>query len=199
MVTMDKMKLILPVSMDKVQNAAPPLLPAKQIHVRNPKALLILIVVLFAIALSFLVWKLTPPNPDVLYETPLSEREKANIRSSLAKKGQFLRWDYVDPYYGTINNCVIFVFHPKKPLQSVWKQQISDYIFEWDSSIVLYAYRKNSYDGGTICELGAAYLKGWLTKEHIETIYQKHNQYRIDFPAMLEEWTKSQEEGLKET
>ena len=47
--------------------------------------------------------------------------------------------------------------------------EIAGYVFESPNAIGLYAYRD-----GEVCELKEAYEKGWLTKEHIEIIHERH-------------------------
>lgn len=185
--------------MMNMQNRIPSFFPVAMVKVRNPKRLMIVAALLFAILLSFVVWNLLPPDPDVLYTTPLSADQKSAIRSSLISKhddkpDQIVRWGYVDPYYGTINGCVIFVVHPYKlPSQEAWYQKIAGYMFEWDSPIGLYAYREGS---GVSCELWEAYSKGWLTSEHISLIHAKHIEYQRNFPQLLEQWKKTREESI---
>lgn len=175
----------------------------EKIKIRSPKRFIVAAVVFVSIALSFVVWNLLPPalsDPDVLYTTALSSKQKAAISSSLiskhdSKPDQIVRWGYVDPYYGTINGCVIFVVHPySPPSQGAWQRKIAGYMFEWDSPIALYAYREGLNEGS--CELWEAHSKGWLTNEHIALIHAKHNEYRRNFPQLLEQWKKAREESI---
>ena len=108
--------------------------------------------------------------------------------------GKTVRWGYVDPYYGTINNCSIVIVHPfGTPKQEAWSQEVAEYIFEWDSPIDLYVYYYEPH-GFKTYTLQTAYENGLLTEKQIGEIYKRHNEYRADFPSMLEEWERSREE-----
>ena len=134
-------------------------------------------------------------DPDVLYREPLSDEQKESIRSSmwgLCKK--MVRWGYVDPYYGTINDCAVVIIHPfGTPKEEPWSQEIAGYTFEWDSPIELYVDYEEPYSLGATCSLWEAYQKGLLTEAQIGVIYERHEQYRLEFPHMLEEWEQSRE------
>ena len=133
-------------------------------------------------------------NPNVLYKDHLSKESKTRIASHLSSHHyRFLKWDYVDPYYGTINNCIILIIHPLfQAIPQPWTSVVADYTFEWDNPIYIYVYRKGV--PAEACELKEAYKKGWLTKEQIGAIYKKHLDYREEFPQLLEKWNQAQEE-----
>ena len=134
---------------------------------------------------------------NILYRKELTDREKENIRELvLDKYDEIVRWGYVDPYYGTINNCSIVIVHPfGTPKQEAWSQEVAGYIFEWDSPIDLYVYYHGKYESlSYVYTLQTAYEKGLLTEKQIGEIYKRHNEYRADFPDMLEEWERSREE-----
>lgn len=134
------------------------------------------------------------PDPNVLSTTPLSEDQKENIRSwILMDYDKTVRWGYVDPYYGVINDCFVVVAHPFGLVsEEDFCEVIAGYTFEWDTPIDLFVYRKGS--GKRAYELKEAYEKGWLTKEQIGIIHEKHEEYRANFPQMLEQWQKDQKE-----
>ena len=111
--------------------------------------------------------------------------------------GKTVRWGYVDPYYGTINNCSIVIVHPfGTPKQEAWSQEVAGYIFEWDSPIDLYVYYHGKYESlSYVYTLQTAYENGLLTEKQIGEIYKRHIEYRADFPRLLEEWKESREEN----
>lgn len=134
---------------------------------------------------------------NILYQKELTDRDKENIRSRvLDKYDEIVRWGYVDPYYGTINNYSVVIVHPHKPSEEgAWAQEIAGYIFEWDSTVGLYVYYHCKYESlSYVYTLQAAYEKGLLTEKQIGEIYERHVLYRLEFSHLLEEWEKSREE-----
>ena len=137
------------------------------------------------------------PEASVIYRKELTEEEKQNIRTLVLEKyNEIVRWGYVDPYYGTINNYSVVVVHPRKMSdEGAWIQQIAGCTFEWDSPIGIYVYYHAKYNLSFVYTLQAAYENGLLTEKQIGEIYKRHLEYRDDFPYMLEEWEKSQKES----
>lgn len=133
------------------------------------------------------------PDQNVFYTHTLSEDQKSSIRSSVLRKfDEIVRWGYVNPYYGTINECHVVVAHPFGSASgNGFCEEVAGYTFEWDTPIGLYVYRDGINDGA--CTLRAAYMKGWLTEEQIGVIHKKHEQYRKDFPALLEQWQETKD------
>ncbi len=134
---------------------------------------------------------------NTLYQKELTEKEQETIRELILDKyGEIVRWGYVNPYYGTINNFSVVIVHPQKMAdEEAWIQEIAEYIFEWDSPIGLYVYHHDRYNLSYVYTLQAAYENGLLTEKQIGEIYKRHNEYRADFPQMLEEWTQAQEDS----
>ena len=135
-------------------------------------------------------------DPDVLYTQPPTEEMKENIRSAIwSEYRKMVRWGYVDPYYGMINNCSIVAVHPfGTPKPEPWHQKIAGYTFEWDSPIELYVYFYEPFTSET-CTLQEAYELGLLTQTQIGEICIRHNQYRVSFPLLLEDWEETRKEG----
>lgn len=193
-------RLDLPLSMERMSNATPPVLPVEEVKASNPMLFVKIAGVFMAIVLLVVVVWHFPRHPDVLYTTPISASQEESIRSILlSRHNKVVRWNYVDPYYGTINDCIIFVLHPfGTPKQELWQQEIAGYTFEWDNSIELYVcWYEKSYNTNytNVCTLKEAYENGLLTKEHIGKIYERHNEYRAAFPKLLEEWNKTRDEN----
>lgn len=133
-------------------------------------------------------------DANLLYKKALTEEEKENIRALILKKfDEIVRWGYVDPYYGTINNYSVVIVHPRKTSDGeAWFQEIAGYTFEWDSPIGLYVYYHDKYSIGVVYTLQEAYEEGWLTESQIGMIHERHEQYRESFPKLLEQWQKTQ-------
>lgn len=167
----------------------------RTIKAKSPEGFLIGSTIFLVVVWLIVTWGNLPRHPDVLYTKPLSNSEKEYIRSRMwYDYDRMVRWGYVDPYYGTINDCIVFVVIPfGTPKPEPWSQKIAGYTFAWDSPIEIFVYRKNSQQ--TIRTLYEAWYVGWLTDEHIGTLYRRHNEYREEFPQMLEEWKKSREEN----
>lgn len=198
---MDSPITFVPGNIDGTLNVQPTV-PVGIVKVHNTKRFMIVAAILFAIALSFIVVIHLPRNPDVLYQTPLSDQQKASIRYHFTSKytsypDKIVRWSYVDPYYGTINDCIVFVIHPfGEASGEPWHQVIAGYTFEWDSPIDLFVYcDSDGLHRGKLCPLQTAYIMGLLTEKQIGEIHKKHIEYRANFPQMLEEWTKSNKES----
>jgi hypothetical protein len=175
--------------------------PIGLIKARNLKRFIIAAALLTVIALSVTILINFPPDPDVLYPTQITDAQRDIIRfyfnsQSCPYPGKIVRWNYVNPIYGTINNCIVFIIHPLgKVSEEPWQEEIAGYTFEWDHEIDLFVYRDVKYPQQSgVCTLKEAYKKGWLTEEQIGEIYKKHIEYRTNFPQMLEEWKKAKEE-----
>ena len=70
-------------------------------------------------------------------------------------------------YYGTFNRCVV-MFHSSM-LTMVEKRDIAGYVFSDGNQFTLLAYKD-----GELLDLEDAYAEGWMTKEDIGEIYQRH-------------------------
>lgn len=70
-------------------------------------------------------------------------------------------------YYGTFNRCVV-MFHSSM-LTMVEKRDIAGYLFSDGNQFTLLAYKD-----GELLDLEDAYAEGWMTKEDIGEIYQRH-------------------------
>lgn len=134
---------------------------------------------------------------NLIYKRTLTDEEKENIRALVLEKyDEIVRWGYVDPYYGTINDYSVVIAHPRKSFEDeVWRQEIAGCTFEWDSPIGLYVYYHDKYNLSFVYTLQAAYEKGLLTEKQIGAIHERHEQYRLEFPYMLEQWSKAQREA----
>ena len=126
-----------------------------------------------------------PCNPNALYEDTFSEELKTEIKQKIVLKYdtviswriydldyEFPAYDY--PYYGTINDCVIFrqshagmMDAPKRTLL-----EVADYTFEWNEDFNFYVYRD-----GEAFNLKEAYENGLLNKEQVRVIHEKHSGY----------------------
>ena len=189
-------KTELPLSTERMSNATPSFVLAEKTKVGNTKRCMVLILLFACLLLAPVLYWMFPPqsDPNVLYNTPLSAEQKQKIHNTLLSKHyEKVRWDYVDPYYGTINNCVVFITHPflMETSEEPWSQTIASYTFEWDTPIKIFVQLQSRYGNGTICELSTAFNEGYLTEAQIGEINKKHVQYRADFPRMLEEWNQS--------
>lgn len=150
--------------------------------------------VLLTVVLTLFAGCQTAKDPNVLYNEPLSEELKEEISYELLTEHDIkIEWGFVDPYYGTINDYIVLIIHPNfngGVITVEWQQEIADYIFKWGEPIGgFYVYRN-----GDTCELGEAYEKGWLTKEQIGKIHERHLEYYEAFPQMMTEWIKAQME-----
>ena len=133
---------------------------------------------------------------NLLYKRTLTDEEKENIRALILKKyDEIVRWGYVDPYYGTINNYSVVIVHPREASDDeAWYQEIAGYTFEWSSPIGLYVYYHDKYNFSFVYTLQEAYEQGLLTEKQISVIYERHEQYRLEYPCMLEQWEENREE-----
>ena len=125
-------------------------------------------------------------GPNNLYRESLSDEVKTKIRTKvlLLEYDDLIYWDGTDPYYGTINDCIIVRVLPYGQMfvpEQRGHIEIAGYNFETPKPIRLYAYRDDE-----ACELKEAYERGWLTKEHIEEIYERHNEIYADWVKKLE-------------
>lgn len=145
-------------------------------------------------------------DPNTLWIEPLSDADKEHLTKAVADQtdiGGYVQWrepGYSNPYYGTINNCAIVrttsyydvdVFRPGR-------FETAGYIFYWDEVFELYAYHN-----GEVCRLDEAYERGWLTREQIGVIYDKHQEYISLLPEgmqeYLAEWAAKVEEKLRDS
>lgn len=143
------------------------------------------------VALAIFIYAKATDN-DPLWQVPLSEEARERLNNQLMLQySDSVNWECPtalggDPYYGTINGCIII----RSPQWSIWdtalgRIQVGDYIFYWDDPLRIYAYRD-----GEFCLLEEAYERGWLTDAHIEKIYDEH-QERIAL------WTDERQEVFK--
>lgn len=132
-------------------------------------------------------------DPDVLFTDALSEVEKNEIRSDISSKyGKTVRWRYVDPYYGMIHNCAVVVVHPfGTPKEEPWAQEIAGYTFTWDNAIELYVRYFEPNEPSVVCTLAEAYRDGLLAEKQIGILYERHEQYRLEFPRLLQQWEEA--------
>lgn len=142
-------------------------------------------IVIMVVAVSIFIWcKCT--DSDKLWIVPLSEADKTHLKNEIASQNDALvYWDspleWADPYYGTINNCVIVKTEQISVSGVDWGHiNVADYVFCWTDPIKLHVYRD-----GEVCLLEEAYEKGWLTEEHIEKLYQRHREYIELLPVNL--------------
>lgn len=153
------------------------------------------VVVLSSLVLTLFTGCPVSDESDVLSTEPLLDTLKEQIYYDLLMEHDTLvQWDFVDPYYGTINDCIVLIIFPApntmKPAV-LWRQRIAGYEFEWGSPINgFYVYRDRD-----ACTLQEAYEQGWLTEEHIGEIHERHIEYRENYPEMLEQWSKAQREA----
>ncbi len=70
-------------------------------------------------------------------------------------------------YYGIYNGCV--VFYHSSDLTAVESRDIGGYVFSNGNRFTLMAYKD-----GELLDLEDAYAEGWMTKEEIGKIHQKH-------------------------
>jgi hypothetical protein len=70
-------------------------------------------------------------------------------------------------YYGTFNGCVV-LYHSSM-LTAVESRDIGGYVFSNGNMFTLMAYKD-----GELLDLEDAYAEGWMTKEDIGKIHQKH-------------------------
>ena len=147
---------------------------------------LITLFALVSIVLTLFVGYQLFRGPNALYQETLSDELKTDIRYRILMDcDDLIYWDRDDPYYGTINGCIIVRAIPYKQMffpEDHGHIEIAGYNFETPKPIGLYAYRDDE-----ACELKEAYEKGWLTKKHIEKIYKKHNEIYADWVKALEE------------
>ena len=126
-----------------------------------------------------------PLDPNTLYEEVLTEEVKTKIKDKIVLKyDTVISWHIYDmayeqpayeyPYYGTINGCVIFRQTlagmndaPRRTLL-----EVADYTFEWSKAYDFYVYRNEE-----VLNLKEAYEAGWLTKEQIGVLHEKHSGY----------------------
>ena len=115
-------------------------------------------------------------HPDHLSIEPIPKETKQKIDSALSAQYNIninINWRDSSSYIGAINCCRILKTVKNEgqsaPLHA--SLTIVDYVFEWHEPFNLYAYRD-----GVVCELKEAYEKGWLTKEQIRKIYERHNE-----------------------
>lgn len=134
---------------------------------------------------------------NILHQKELTENEKEDIRELILDKyGDIVRWGYVNPYYGTIYDYSVVIVHPREMSDGeAWVQEIAGYPFEWDSPVGLYVYHHDRYNLSYVYTLQEAYEKGLLTEKQIGEIYERHNEYRMEFPKLLDAWTAAQKES----
>lgn len=132
-------------------------------------------VLFVTVALSIFIYcKVTDDN--TLWYVPLSDEAKQQLDQEffLQSSGRF-HWEspvaYGDPYYGSINGCIILKTDQVSVGMEIGRIEVADYIFYWDGPFRLYAYRE-----GEFCLLEEAYERGWLTEAHIEKIYHEHQE-----------------------
>lgn len=134
----------------------------------------ILMIVLLGIISVLLAGCHATQKSNILYDDPLSEEIKQNISYALLMQCDVkMTWNESDLYYGTINNCIVFRFGPEACLDVLSHTEIAGYRFNWFyTPLRFYAYRD-----GEVCELSEAYEQGWLTKEQIGKIHEKHELF----------------------
>ena len=132
-----------------------------------------ILVLVMAVSI-FIYCKATDDN--VLWYVPLSDEAKEQLDNAfLLQSNDSFCWEspvaYGDPYYGSINGCMILKTDQVAVGMEIGRIEIADHIFYWDGPFRLYAYRE-----GEFCLLEEAYERGWLTEEHIEKIYREHQE-----------------------
>lgn len=157
------------------------------------------IVLLLVIALALFFWWQNTNDPNVLYNDPLSDEMKTTIQNKVVLKyDTSVQWRGTgsnEPYYGTINDCIVVqtslpdVMWPAV-LYNV-KLEIAGYTFRGsypDFNLCVYC-------DGEVCLLDEAYENGWLTKEQIGKIYEKHQIIYKEYLTAYEESLKTKEEA----
>ena len=159
---------------------------------RKLLALLILPIML----MSLLVGCQTFRNPNVLYEDELSEELKTTIKNKVVLKyDTSVQWGFTGSgkaYYGTINNCIVFqTSYPNAMWPAI--------VYNVQHEIAGYSFRGaypdfnlGVYRDGEVCFLDEAYENGWLTKEQIGKIYEKH---QIIYETYLKAYEESHKQG----
>lgn len=118
-------------------------------------------------------------NAHPIEQKTLSNELKTSIRNKIiVYYDEYLNWDADEemsqPYYGSINGCVIVQVTKEYRLwgnKSAQKLEIAGYLFETPDPITIYAYRSEE-----VCLLQEAYDRGWLTKADIGKIHERHEQ-----------------------
>ena len=154
---------------------------------------IIAIVALLALVLTLFAGCQTPKDPDVLHRETLSDELKTKIKNKIVLKyDEVIYWEGLtleraEPYYGTINNCIVVQYAgvDRMSLGNIAgvNIDIAGYVFEAPDYICLYAYRD-----GEVCKLQEAYEQGWLTKEHVGKIHERHKE-------IYATWLNAQEEA----
>lgn len=163
-----------------------------------------------AIALALFIYSQCT-SPNVLWIEPLSEADRELLKKEIhayevSTKPEWYSeiWWYeaipwFEPYYGTINNCTV-IRAERRSIAAVWmgwgRYEVADRVFYWSDPFRLYVYRD-----GEVCTLEEAYERGWLTKEQIDKIYEKHQEYIALMPEdtkiAMEEWIREKEKDLQ--
>lgn len=153
---------------------------------------IIAIVALLALVLTLFAGCQAPTDPDVLHRETLSDELKTKIKNKIVLKyDEVICWegvlvDWAEPYYGTINDCIIVQYAGTDRMSIGMERgyiEIAGHAFESPNYIGLYAYRD-----GEVCKLQEAYEQGWLTKEHIGKIHERHKE-------IYATWLNAQEEA----
>ena len=131
-------------------------------------------------------------SDDLLRKESLSKETQDVVDTAIIRDcgGREISWDFPGYYYGTINNCIIVndINPESMHLTVACKISVGDYAFEWGFPIKLYAFKD-----GEACTLGEAYSRGWLNDEHIQQIYEHHEDFRTNYNEYFGKWFESQQ------
>lgn len=91
-------------------------------------------------------------------------------------------------YYGTINDCIVIFSEAQLTAErNLW---VADYVFTWRMWFNILVYKD-----GECCLLEEAYEKGWLTKEHIAQLHERHGEIEAEMDQAYDKWLQSQSES----
>lgn len=131
---------------------------------------------------------------DCLCNVPLSQETKDAVdRAILTDLGYpGIYWDFPGYYYGTINNCIIVnnINPDSMYLTVIWKRVVGNCVFWWGHPIELFVFKD-----GEACTLSDAYSRGWLNDEHIQQIYDHHEDFRANYTQYFTAWRSEQEKN----
>ena len=159
----------------------------------------ILVIVLLSMGFTLFAGCRISRNSNVLYNDPLSDEMKTTIKNKVVLKyDTSVQWHGAgsdEPYYGTINDCIVV----QTSLPNVmWpavvynvKLEIAGYTFRG----IYPDFNLCVYRDGEVCLLEEAYENGWLTKEQIGKIYEKHQIIYKEYLTAYEEYLKTKEEA----
>lgn len=129
---------------------------------------------------------------NTLINVPLSQETKDAVDRAVLDLGcSGIYWDFPQFYYGTINGCIIVNGNNLDYMHVAMfcKIKVGDYEFCWGNPIDLYAFKD-----GKACTLEDAYREGWLNDNHIQQLYDHHENFRTNYGKYLMEWRAAREE-----